>query len=139
MVKYIMNLFIDTNIYLSFYHFTSDDLEELRKLLTAITKGKINLYITPHLKDEFRRNREIKIADAIKQFTKKHIDIKFPNFCKEYSEYEHLRSTIHRFKDTRNQLLDKLIKDVEENSLEADKLIHDLFDKADEINMTNSI
>jgi hypothetical protein len=28
-----MHLFIDTNIYLAFYHFSSDDLEELKKLL----------------------------------------------------------------------------------------------------------
>ncbi len=66
-----MNLFIDTNIYLSFYHFTSDDLEELRKLIVAIHEKRIKLYVTSQLRDEFRRNREIKIADALKLFTDK--------------------------------------------------------------------
>ena len=39
----LMNLFIDTNIYLTFYDFSKDDIEELRKLEVAIKAKKINL------------------------------------------------------------------------------------------------
>ena len=36
-----MNLFVDANIFLDFYHFLNDDLEELRKLVDLIQKGEI--------------------------------------------------------------------------------------------------
>ncbi len=35
-----MNVFIDTNIYLNFYHFTSDDLGQLKQLIVVIKNGK---------------------------------------------------------------------------------------------------
>ena len=41
-----MNLFIDTNIFLSFYHLSSDDLEELRKLAALLEQKKATLYLT---------------------------------------------------------------------------------------------
>ena len=62
-----MNLFIDTNIFLSFYHLSSADLEELRKLVVLIDQGRLKLYLPSQVVDEFRRNRDNKIADAIKR------------------------------------------------------------------------
>jgi hypothetical protein len=41
----MINLFIDTNIYLSFFHLTSEDLEELKKLVVLIDKGEIALFV----------------------------------------------------------------------------------------------
>jgi hypothetical protein len=61
-----MNLFIDTNIFLSFYHLSSDDLEELRKLGVLLDKKKVTLLLPKQVIDEYRRNREVKIADALK-------------------------------------------------------------------------
>ena len=63
-------LFIDTNILLSFYHLSSDDLEELRKLIALIDTGQITLVVTEQVKDEFFRNRGAKIADAMKELYK---------------------------------------------------------------------
>jgi len=36
----MIHLYIDTNAYLTFFHLTSDDLEEVKKLLLIITKTK---------------------------------------------------------------------------------------------------
>ena len=36
-----MNVYIDTNILLSFFHLTSDDLEELDKLVVLLKQKKI--------------------------------------------------------------------------------------------------
>jgi predicted nucleic acid-binding protein len=60
-------LFIDTNILLSFYHLTSEDLEELRKLIALVGSKRIELVLTQQIKDEFKRNRSAKIADALKR------------------------------------------------------------------------
>ena len=60
-----MNIFIDTNVYLSFYHLSSDDLEELKKLVVLAREGKVVLLLPEQVIDEFRRNRAAKIADAL--------------------------------------------------------------------------
>jgi len=51
-------LLIDANIYLEFYRFSRDDLEELRKLAQLVLSDEIVLYVSEQLRDEFRRNRE---------------------------------------------------------------------------------
>jgi predicted nucleic acid-binding protein len=86
-----MNIFIDTNIYLSFYHFSSDDLEELKKLVLLLSQGKLTLFLPWQVIQEFQRNRENKIEDALKTFSKQKLDFQFPQFCKDYPEYKELR------------------------------------------------
>lgn len=61
------NLFIDSNIWLSLYHFSSDDLKQFSKLKELIGTD-IRLYITQQVSDEVRRNREAKLNDAFKSF-----------------------------------------------------------------------
>lgn len=33
------NLYIDTNVYLTFFHFSNEDLKELKKLINLINTG----------------------------------------------------------------------------------------------------
>ncbi len=73
-----MKLFIDTNIFLSFYHLTSEDLEELRKLAVLLDQKKVVLYVTDQVRAEFNRNRETKIADAVKRLTDQRLNLQFP-------------------------------------------------------------
>ena len=55
----MLNLYIDTNAYLSFFHLTSDDLEELKKLELLIeTTREIQLHLPEQTYDEFNRNRD---------------------------------------------------------------------------------
>lgn len=53
-----VNLFIDTNIFLSFYHLSGEDLEELDKLAVLIKKKQVQLLLPRQVRDEFYRNRE---------------------------------------------------------------------------------
>jgi hypothetical protein len=50
-----MNLFLDSNIYLSFYRLSDDDLEELQKLTVAVRSKDTTLYVTDQVRDEFNR------------------------------------------------------------------------------------
>ncbi len=59
------NLFIDTNTFLSFYHLTNEDLEELKKLVVLIDSSEIRLFVPQQVKNEFVRNRGNKIVDAM--------------------------------------------------------------------------
>ena len=51
----MINLFIDTNIFLSFYHLTSEDLEELKKLFVLIDKNEIQLFLPTQVRNELER------------------------------------------------------------------------------------
>ena len=102
-----MNIFIDTNIFLSFYHFSNDDLEELNKLSLLLQQGKTKLYLPEQVVQEFRRNRDNKIADALKQLREQKLDLRFPQFCKEYDEYENLRQLQRSYSKLHAELIKK--------------------------------
>ena len=125
-----MNLFIDTNIFLSFYHMTSDDLEELKKLGVLIEQKKLALYLTDQVVFEFKRNRENKIGDALKRLREQHLNLQFPQLCKDYDEYHELRKLQKKYEEVHTALLAKINKDVSEHSLKADQIIDALFGKA---------
>jgi predicted nucleic acid-binding protein len=124
------HLFLDTNIYLGFYHFSSDTLEELKKLSVAVENKSIRLYITEQLINEFRRNREAKIADACNKFKAQKLPDQFPEICKAYEEYGELREILREFQETREHLIENLNNDIESKQLLADKTIEKLFDVA---------
>ena len=73
-----MNLFIDTNVFLSFFHLTNDDLEELRKLIVLLDKEEVHLLLPEQVIHEFRRNRENKIYDLLKRLRDQKIKYQFP-------------------------------------------------------------
>ena len=47
-----MHFFIDTNAYLSFYHFSGDDLEELKKLGVLIKQKQLTLVVPEQTRNE---------------------------------------------------------------------------------------
>lgn len=134
-----MKLFIDTNVYLSFFSLTSDDLVEFKKLGAAIDAGKLTLLITQQVKDEFSRNREVKIAEALKKLKEHDRKIQFPALCKDYEEYELLRETQGKFKAALDALQQKVRKDAISRDLQADTVIQDLFKKATSIDLTDEL
>jgi PIN domain len=123
-----LNLFLDTNIWLSFYHFSTDDLEELRKLAVLIREKDIKVFLPDQVLDEFRRNREVKISDAFKKFESSTISENFPQICMEYDEkYKLMRKAIREYKDAKVRLSEKLREDFSARRLKADTLISELF------------
>lgn len=125
-----IQLFIDTNVYLKFYHFSNDDLEELNKLQVLLDNDKLELYLPEQVSNEFYRNRDNKLADALKTFTGTKLESQFPQFCKEYEEYERLKKIIRDFNHEKQQLLKNVMSAIEDNSLKADQTITALFSKA---------
>src|SRR4051794_30121836 len=64
------HVFIDTNIFLSFFAYTNDDIEELKKLVGLIKNKNVVLYLTDQTCREFARNRETKVLQALADFGK---------------------------------------------------------------------
>ena len=134
-----IHLFIDTNVYLKFYHFSNDDLEELNKLMVLMDNDELELYLPEQIVNEFNRNRDTKLADALKTFNQSKLNSQFPQFCKGYKEYDNLKSIIREYDKQKQSLLKNLMLKIESNTLRADKLIEMLFDKANYFKLTPSI
>lgn len=133
-----MNLFIDTNVYLRFYAYGDDDLEEMRKLLSAIAEKAVHLFITPQVIREFNANRENVIANTIKDIEKP-FSKTFPRIIHHYEEYaalrEHLRTT-----DKLITVIGKKVREqAKKKQLKADEVVNLLFEKAITIEESSDI
>jgi hypothetical protein len=128
--RYLMNIFIDTNIWLDFYHLSKSDLEELRKIEALIEYKELNVYLPANIKDEFLRNRETKIADAMKHVKEAKYQKSFPTFLKDYPEYLELQQKIKECSRLHNTLEEKAINDIENETLLADQVISEIFSKS---------
>lgn len=133
------NLFIDTNVYLSFYHLSNDDLEEIHKLAVLIKNNQVKLWVTQQVKDEFYRNREVKIQDAIKKLNEHKIKGAFPQFCKDYGEYEELKELQKTYGKLHAKLLKSITEDALEHKFNADSRITELFESAEFVETTDDI
>lgn len=135
----IVNLFIDTNVFLSFYHLTNDDLEEIHKLTVLIEKKEVTLWLTEQVKDEFKRNRENKISEAIKKLKEQSTKPQFPQICKDYDEYPQIRELHTQYLQKLASLTKKVTDDVNGRTLKADEKIAELFEKAKIIDTTEDL
>ncbi len=126
----MITLFIDTNVLLSFYHLTSEDIEELKKLVALVDKKEIDLIVPKQIEDEFWRNRGAKIADAMKKLKEAKFNASFPAFSKDYDEYAEIRSLLKKADSLHATLVSKINDDAKSMSLKADEIVKGLFAKA---------
>ncbi len=124
------HLYIDTNVYLTFYHFSNEDLEELKKLIALINTDNIRLYMPEQTRNEFYRNREVKIADSLDKLRGTKLGNQFPMICHSYDEYDLMKKAIKNFETNKSKLLEKLQHDAETETLLADEVLNQLFSKA---------
>ena len=122
-----MNIFIDTNIFLAFYYFTSDDLVQLNKLIILLRHRKVVLWLPQQVVSEFQRNREKRIFDALKSLNEQKLTSRFPALCKEYEEYDELRACQKEYNQKFTALTKRIKQDVSDNKLKADEIINTLF------------
>ena len=122
-----MKVFIDTNILLEMYHLSGPDLEELRKLVKLVETGKVELLLPQQVVDEFWRNRESVIADALKRFRESKAQATIPNVIRSYPESAKLRSAVDGANAIVKDLETKVRLDIDNKSLKADEIILELF------------
>ena len=122
-----MQLFIDTNILLSFYSLNQDDLAELNKIIDAIEKQQITLLLTDQIINEFYRNREQRIDGAIKSFRTQTFSTQFPQLCEDYPEIDTLREALKHHEQAHAALNTRILVDIRAKTLKADRIIQSLF------------
>ena len=134
-----MQVFIDTNILLNFYQFTKEDIEALYNVFASHEYGAAEVHLTQQVSDEFFRNRENKIKDALKKFKDVKFAAQLPVFMKKYEEYEQIMQKSTELQELAKAILKKVDKDVVEGSLLADVLINDIFAKSSLIKTTQEL
>jgi predicted nucleic acid-binding protein len=122
-----MQLFIDTNILLSFYSLNQDDLAELNKIIDAIEKQQITLLLTDQIINEFYRNREQRIDGTIKSFRTQTFNTQFPQLCEDYPEIDTLREALKHQEQAHAALANRILIDIKAKTLKADRIIQSLF------------
>jgi len=134
-----MNVFIDANIYLSFFHLSNEDLEELQKALVLHQHQKITIWLPDQVRDEFIRNRHVKIADALRRFGEEKLNNQLPQMMKGYEEFSTLKEASKVFTEAKNKLREKLLADIESKSLKADQIVSKIFENATKVEVDQSI
>jgi hypothetical protein len=122
-----MQLFIDTNILLSFYSLNQEDLAELSKLSDLIAQQHITLLLTDQIIDEFNRNREQRIDGAIKSIRSQTFNPQFPQLCEDYPEVDRVRESLKRYEQAHTALMDRVAIDIKAKNLKADRIIQSFF------------
>lgn len=138
-ITYMMHIFIDTNIFLDFYHFSNEDLDNLEQLSALIEAEKVEIILPSQVVLEFSRNRESKIKDAIKRLSANDAKAEIPQMIKDYPESADLKSAETIFRDKKKKLLDRLNEEISSNSLKADKVIKNLFSIVNKTATTDEI
>jgi predicted nucleic acid-binding protein len=134
-----MFLFLDTNILLAFYHLTKEDIEELRKLVQLIEHGEVKLIVPTQVEDEFHRNRDNKINNALSHSKATKFNIGFPSFCKDYTEYDFLQAVIKEVDKKHSNLLKTASEHAKNRTLKADALVDSIFGKAEKIAISDEV
>ena len=134
-----MHVFIDTNILLTFFHFTDEELDGLQNVFASHEHGAATVHLTGQIRDEFRRNRETKIKDALKRFMQIKYTVQLPSFMKAYDEYSDIKRLAGELREKSKTMLDRVNEDVASHNLLADKLIKELFDKSKLIDTSDEI
>lgn len=134
-----MHVFIDTNILLTFYHFSDEELDALNDVFASHEHGAATVHLTEQVQDEFRRNREAKIKDALKRFKETKFSPQLPSFMKAYDEFTEIRKLASDLKLKAKAILEKADTDIAKEDLVADALIRDIFDKSEIIATTDEV
>ena len=130
------NIFLDSNIWLSLYAFSSDDLSQFMKLSDLIGKD-VNILLPEQVRDEVWRNRENKIKDTMSRF--EHWKLEIPNIGKGYKQYKNFQKSVDELLSLHNDFIKQINSDIISKNLHADHVIIDLFDKCNKLMRTQEI
>ena len=134
-----LSVFIDTNVFLAFHHYTKDDIEQLKIVLELINSKKLTLYVTAQVISEYNRNREEKLLQAIKDFTSKGNLPGVPRSMAAYDEAEAYKDALEKISKAKDDLIQLVKADAAARTLPADILFDQIIEKAELIKVTDPI
>jgi len=118
-----MDIFVDTNILLGLYQLSGPDLEELKKIIKLSENEQITVHLPQHVSDEFWRNRERVIREALDNFAKTKAVQFLPNIVRSNPKANELRKAVDQVNSLAKTLREETATEIKENKLVADKLV----------------
>jgi hypothetical protein len=91
MTDIMINLCLDANVYLNFYHYSDKDLKNLEQLIDFIDEEDLNLLLTRQIIDEFNRNRDAKIKEALNIIKGYKLEFNAPKILNNYIEFSEIK------------------------------------------------
>jgi hypothetical protein len=134
-----MNLFLDSNIWLSFYFYSREEIEAFWKLADLMEEGWVTLFLPQQVRDEVRRNRDRVVANALEPLTAVETTLEIPRLGEEHEEAEALRRALLEYRQARARLLDRILEDYGRRDLPADRFIDRLFGAARPVPVTDDV
>lgn len=125
-----MQLFIDTNIYLSFYQHSKDDVRDLDELLSEMFYDRIILHIPEQVDNELERNREARLSAAAKEFQKNFFSSEIPRHMQGLAMAQSYVDATNEAKRARDHLIAESLAKARSLQLDVDKKLELIFDAA---------
>lgn len=104
-MKGTLHVFIDTNVFLNFFAYTGDDIEQLKNLVGSIKSGDMKLYLPRHVVAEFERNRERRIKESIDAFSGTALSKEPPRLLVDYPQIREFKKAIGDAETARDALV----------------------------------
>lgn len=123
-MKYI---YIDTNIYLDMYEFNSEVYKSLGTILDLLNNNLIKLYIPVQTKNEFWRNRCVRLKSTMNRFKQSISKPQIPAFSNTYDYITKIRTHTSAISDNVNKACDVIMSHVNNKTLKEDELVNKIF------------
>lgn len=123
-----LQLFIDTNVYLSFYHFSSDAIDSIDGLIERVLAGDIVVHLPEQVENEWERNREIKLSNAASEFQKITFQNQIPRHMHDLSKAQTYLDAVKEAKKARDHLIAEANAKARTSGLKVDVMLRRLFD-----------
>lgn len=134
-----MYVFIDTNIYLQFFDFSDNELTQLEEVFDLTELGPVKLYLTEQVRDEYARNREGRLREALQRIEKLHLTPNLPSFMKDLPEYKEFKKLSSSLSACQKKIVRTAKLNAKNRQLSADKLIDRFFRYASLIETNSEI
>ncbi|WP_323888507.1 PIN domain-containing protein [Aeromonas veronii] len=133
-----MNIFIDTNIFFTFYNLSSENIDELKKILILHKERKLSLYLPELVVNEFWRNRSAEISRLITEF-KKDLKIEMPQLVRDEKLSGELVEALRNINKIKSQISRELEEKILSEQLAADIAVKEIFEASKKIQKTDKI
>ena len=134
-----MHIFIDANIFLSFYEASPDTLLELAKIAAVLKGRKAALWLPDQVKREFWKNREGSIGSALREFEKSSGLGAVPRLVSEDGEFRTIAKLASDLEKKKAEIISRVREQVKNEQTAADREVRMLFSLATEIDTSGSI
>lgn len=133
-------LYLDSNIWLSFYELTDDTLDELGRIPEWVEQGKLYLPLPQQVVDEVKRNRERVISRSLGLVDKSRLTkAGWPRAVHDFEQRQELDDLQSRYEELRTAMRQQLLDFAVSKTLPADETIEDIFQAVDAIRVTDQL